>query len=43
VALGALMSLAWVEGSHRVEELALPKIESGNLSLNKAVIRWMSV
>jgi hypothetical protein len=27
-----------------VEELVLPKsVESGNLSLNKAVIRWMSV
>jgi hypothetical protein len=28
----------------RAEELALPKsVERGNLSLNKAVIRWMSV
>jgi len=28
----------------RAEELALPKsVESGNLDLNKAVIRWMSV
>jgi hypothetical protein len=28
----------------RAEELALPKsVESGNLGLNKAVIRWMSV
>jgi len=27
----------------RVEELALPKsVESGNLSVNEAVIRWMS-
>jgi hypothetical protein len=27
-----------------VEDLALPKsVESGNLGLNKAVIRWMSV
>jgi hypothetical protein len=29
---------------HRVEELALPKyVESGNLSVNTAVIRWMPV
>jgi hypothetical protein len=42
--LGAPMSPAWVHGSLRVEELALPKsVESGNLSVNKAVIRWMSV
>ena len=28
----------------RTEELALPKsVETGNLGLNKAVIRWMSV
>jgi hypothetical protein len=28
----------------RAEELALPKsVESGNLGLNKAVIRWISV
>ena len=28
----------------RVEELALPKyVESGNLSVNTAVIRWMPV
>jgi hypothetical protein len=28
----------------RAEELALPKsVETGNLGLNKAVIRWMSV
>jgi hypothetical protein len=38
------MSPAWVHGSPRVEELALPKyVESGNLSVNTAVIRWMSV
>jgi hypothetical protein len=31
-------------GEPRVEELALPKsVESDNLSLNKLVIRWMSV
>jgi hypothetical protein len=31
-ALGAPTSLAWVHGSPRVEELALPKsVESGNL------------
>jgi hypothetical protein len=33
-----------VHGSPRVEDLALPKsVESGNLSVNKAVIRRMSV
>jgi hypothetical protein len=33
-----------VHGRPRVEELALPKsVESGNLSVNKAVIRRMSV
>jgi hypothetical protein len=38
------MSPAWVLWSPRVEELALPKyVESGNLSVNTAVIRWMSV
>jgi hypothetical protein len=38
------MSPAWVHGSPRVEELALPKyVESGNLSVNTAVIRRMSV
>jgi hypothetical protein len=42
-ALGALMSPAWVHGSPRVEDLALPKsVESGNFTLAKAVIRWMS-
>ena len=40
----APMSSAWVHGSTRVEELALPKyVESGNLSVNTAVIRWMPV
>jgi hypothetical protein len=43
-ALGAPMSPAWVHGSPRVEELALPRsVESGTLSLNKVGIRWMSV
>jgi hypothetical protein len=42
-ALGAPMSPAWVHGSSRVEELALPKsLKSGNFTLAKAVIRWMS-
>jgi hypothetical protein len=37
------MSSALVHGSSPVEELALPKsVESGYLSVNKAVIRWMS-
>jgi hypothetical protein len=41
-ALYALISPAWERGSPRVEDLALPKsVESGNLSLNKAGIRWM--
>jgi hypothetical protein len=40
-ALGAAMSPAWVHGSLRVDELALPKsVESGNISVNKAVIGW---
>jgi hypothetical protein len=40
----APMSSACVHGSTRVEELALPKyVESGNLSVNTAVIRWMPV
>jgi hypothetical protein len=40
----APMSPAWVHGSPRVEELALPKsVESCNLSVNKVGIRWMSV
>jgi hypothetical protein len=31
------------DGSAHTEELALPKsAKSGNLSLNKVVIRWMS-
>jgi hypothetical protein len=43
-ALGAPMSLAWVHESPCVEGSALPKsVESGNLRLNKAVIRWISV
>ena len=43
-ALGAPMSLAWVYESPRAEELTLSKsVESGNLGLNKAVIRCMSV
>jgi hypothetical protein len=38
--LGAPMSLALVHGIPRVKELALPKsAETGNLSLNKAIIR----
>jgi hypothetical protein len=42
-ALGAPMSPAWVHGSPRVEELALPKsLKSCNFTLAKAVIRWMS-
>jgi hypothetical protein len=33
-----------VLGTPCVEELALPKsVDGGNLSLNKLVIRWMSV
>ena len=37
------MSPAWVRGSPRVEDLALPKpLRSGNITLAKAVIRWMS-
>jgi hypothetical protein len=44
LALGAPLPPAWVHGRPRVEELALPKsVESGNLSVNKAVIRRMSV
>jgi hypothetical protein len=43
-ALGAPMSPAWVHGSPRVEELALPKsLKSCNFTLAKVVIRWMSV
>jgi hypothetical protein len=43
LALGAPLPSAWVHGRPRVEELALPKsVESGNLSVNKAVIRRMS-
>jgi hypothetical protein len=43
LALGAPLPPAWVHGRPRVEELALPKsVESGNLSVNKAVIRRMS-
>jgi hypothetical protein len=42
-ALGAPMSPAWVHGSPHVEDLALPKsVESGNFTLAKAVIGWMS-
>jgi hypothetical protein len=42
-ALGAPTSLAWVHGSPRVEELALPKsLKSCNFTLAKVVIRWMS-
>ena len=41
--LGAPMSPAWVHGSPHVEDLALPKpLRSGNITLAKAVIRWMS-
>jgi hypothetical protein len=41
--LGAPMSPSVGRGSPHVEELALPiSAESGNLGLNKAVIRWMS-
>jgi hypothetical protein len=37
------MSPAWVHGSPRVEELALPKsLKSCNFTLAKVVIRWMS-
>jgi hypothetical protein len=43
-ALYALISPAWERGSPRVEDLALPKsLKSGNFTLAKAVIRWMSV
>ncbi len=43
-ALGAPISPAWVHGSPHVEELALSKsLKSGNFTLAKAVIRWMSV
>jgi hypothetical protein len=42
-ALYALISPAWERGSPRVEDLALPKsLKSGNFTLAKAVIRWMS-
>ena len=42
-ALGAPMSPAWVHGSPRVEELALPKsLKSCKFTLVKAAIRWMS-
>lgn len=42
LALGAPMSPAWMRGSRRVEEAALPKsVESSYISVNKAVIRWM--
>ena len=41
-AFGAPMSPAWVHGSPRVEELALPKsLKSCNFTLANAVIRWM--
>jgi hypothetical protein len=41
--LRAPMSLAWVHGSPHVEDLALPKsLKSGNFTLAKAIIRWMS-
>ena len=34
---------AWVHGSPHVEDLALPKsLKSGNFTLAKADIRWMS-
>src|ERR1700737_4765804 len=37
------MSPAWVHGSPHVEDLALPKsLKSCNLTLARAVIRWMS-
>jgi hypothetical protein len=43
-ALGAPMSPAWVHGSPHVEDSALPKsVENSYLSVNKAVIRWMSI
>jgi hypothetical protein len=43
-ALGAPMSPAWGHGSPHVEDLALSKsLKSGNFTLAKAVIRWMSV
>jgi hypothetical protein len=43
-ALGAPMSSAWVNGCPHVEDLALPKsLRSGNFTLAKAFIRWMSV
>ena len=42
-ALGAPMLPAWVHGSPRVEELALPKsLKSCNFTLAQAVIRWKS-
>ncbi len=43
-ALYALISPAWERGSPHVEDLALPKsLKSGNFTLAKAIIRWMSV
>lgn len=43
-ALGEPMSLALAHESPHLEGLALPKfVERGNFSLNKLVIRWLSV
>jgi hypothetical protein len=40
---GAPMSPAWVQKSPHVEDLELRKfLKSGNLTLAKAAIRWMS-
>jgi hypothetical protein len=42
--LGAPISPAFVHGRPRVEGLALPKsVDSGNLSVNKVVVQWMSL
>jgi hypothetical protein len=42
-ALRAPMSLAWVHGSLHVEDFASPKsLKSGNFTLAKAIIRWLS-
>ena len=44
LALGEPLSLALPHGTPHVEGLALPKfVERGNFSLNKLVIRWISV
>ena len=43
-ALGKPLSLAIAHGTFHIKGLALPKfVERGNFSLNKLVIRWISV